>query len=107
MRAFYVDVAPELRPYLTVVPSRRRANPSTAQLLLTVAGMVGFVNSAVVGSAGGILAAAVSSEHLATSLAVGAPIGLATLGVHLRRQASARVRSRPEAIDVLAVAVPA
>jgi hypothetical protein len=106
VRAYYVDVAPELKPYLTLVPSRRRVDPSTAQLLLTVAGMVGFVNSAVVGSAAGILAAAISSGHLATSLAAGAPVGLATLAIHLRRQASARMRSRPEAVDVLAVAVP-
>jgi hypothetical protein len=107
VRAYYVDTAPELRPYLTVVSARPQLNPSTAQLLLTVAGMVGFVNSAVVGSAAGILVGAASSGRLAMSLAAGVPIGLATLGIHLRRQTRARVSSRPEAIDVLAVAVPA
>jgi hypothetical protein len=108
LRAFYVDAAPELRTYLTVVPARdTRPDPSAGQLLLTIAGMVAFVNSGIVGAAAGILVSAATSADLAASLWVGIPIGALALVAHLRRQQRSRTRSRDETIDAFAVAVPA
>lgn len=108
VRAFYVDEAPELRPYLTVVESaERRPDPTGGQLLLTIAGMVALVNSGIVGAAAGILVGAASSGDLPVSLAVGIPVGAAALVLHLRRQRRSRELSRGETIDALAVVVPA
>jgi hypothetical protein len=108
LRAFYVDAAPELQPYLTVVPGGRTSpEPSASQLLLTIAGMVAFVNSGIVGAAAGILAAAASSADLADALVVGIPTGAAALVLHLRRQRRVLRVSRSETIDALAVVVPA
>jgi hypothetical protein len=107
VRAYYLDVAPELRPYLTVLPAARAPGPSARQLLLTVAGMVAFVNSAIAGTAAGVLAAALSSGDLASSLAVGLPAGMAALVLHVRSQRRARALSSRETMDALAVAVPA
>jgi hypothetical protein len=106
LRMFYVETAPELRPYLTVVPAGHAPGPTSGQLLLTIAGMVAFVNSGIVGAAAGILVAAASSGDLAEALAIGIPAGATTLVVHLQRQRRSLVRSRGETIDALAVAVP-
>jgi hypothetical protein len=106
LRTYYLEVAPELRPYLTVLPARRPPAPDAAQLLLTVAGMVGFVNSAIVGAAAGMLVAAASGS-LAVSLAIGLPVGAAALLLHLRSQHRARAESSRQTMDALAVAVPA
>jgi hypothetical protein len=107
VRAYYLEVAPELEPYLTVLPSGRPPEPSARQLLLTVAGMVAFVNSAIVGAAAGVLVAAVSSGDLALSLTAGVPAGMIALLVHVRGQRRARALSSRETMDALAVAVPA
>jgi hypothetical protein len=107
VRAYYLDVAPELRPYLTVLPAGRPPEPNARQLLLTVAGMVAFVNSGIVGAAAGILVAAVSSGDLALSLALGVPSGVTALLLHVRRQHRARALSSRQTMDALAVAVPA
>ena len=107
VRAFYVEAAPELRPYLTVVAQRDvPADPGAAQLLLTIAGMVAFVNSGIVGAAAGIFAAAAGSADFVTALAVAVPVGAATLVAHVQRQLRARAQSRRETIDAFAVAVP-
>jgi hypothetical protein len=59
LREFYVDVAPRLEPYLTIVRGAAaaqrlrgaRPHPSGCQLFLTLAGMVALVNSVIVGAA--------------------------------------------------------
>jgi hypothetical protein len=107
VRAYYLDVAPELRPYFTVLPAARPPAPDARQLLLTVAGMVAFVNSGIVGAAAGILVAAVSSGDLALSLSAGIPAAVAALLVHVRGQLRARVLSSRQTMDALAVVVPA
>jgi hypothetical protein len=108
LRAFYIEATPELRPYLTIVPGGRTStDPSAGQLLLTIAGMVAFVNSGIVGAAAGLVAAAASSGQLAEALVVGIPTGAAALALHLRRQRRALAASRHETIDALAVVVPA
>jgi hypothetical protein len=107
VRAYYLDVAPELQPYFTVLPAGQPTAPSARQLLLTVAGMVAFVNSAIVGAAAGIFVAAVSSGDLALSLSAGVPAGVTALLVHLRSQRRARALSSHQTMDALAVAVPA
>jgi hypothetical protein len=107
VRAYYLDVAPELRPYFTVLPAGRPPEPNARQLMLTVAGMVAFVNSGIVGAAAGILVAAVSSGDLALSLAAGVPAGVTALLLHARNQRQARALSSRQTMDALAVAVPA
>jgi hypothetical protein len=62
LRAFYLDVAPELEPFLLVVREPRFAallhhetlQPSAWQLTLTAAGMVAVVNSVVIGACAGL-----------------------------------------------------
>ena len=62
LRAFYLGLAPELEPFLLMVHGPRaegllhdkRLGPSTWQLMLTTAGMVGVVNSAVIGACAGL-----------------------------------------------------
>ena len=62
LRAFYVGIAPELDPFLLIVQGPRaesllhgtQLRPSTWQLMLTTAGMVGVVNSAVIGACAGL-----------------------------------------------------
>lgn len=62
LRAFYLGLAPELEPFLLMVHGPRaeglshdkRLGPSAWQLMLTTAGMVGVVNSAVIGACAGL-----------------------------------------------------
>lgn len=104
VREFYVDSAPEVAPYLTVVrASGDRTEPRGRQLLLTTAGMVAVVNSGIVGTAVGILVAAATAGDLGAALAAGVPTGVAALLLHLGRQRRSRVRAGSETIDALAV----
>jgi hypothetical protein len=100
LREFYVDVAPQLEPYLTIIrgaaaAQRLRAarpHPSGWQLFLTFAGMVALVNSVIVGAAGAILIDAITDDSLAPSVAVGVLAGILALLLHigyLRRSESA------------------
>jgi hypothetical protein len=100
LREFYVDVAPQLEPYLTIVRGvaaaqhlrAARPHPSGWQLFLTLAGMVALVNSVIVGAAGAIMVDSVTDDSLAPSVAVGVLAGILGLFLHigyLRRSQSA------------------
>jgi hypothetical protein len=108
VREFYVQAAPEVAPYLTVLrASGAGPEPTRRQLLLTMAGMVAFVNSAIVGSAVGILITAATERNLAAALSAGLPTGVAALLLHLGGQRRSRVQARGQTIDALAVIAPA
>jgi hypothetical protein len=91
LRAFYVDVAPQLEPYLTIVRGAAaaqrlrgaRSHPSGWQLFLTMAGMAALVNSVIVGAVSAILIDAITSDSLAPSLVVGVPAGVLALLLHI------------------------
>jgi hypothetical protein len=92
LREFYVDVAPQLEPYLTIVRGAgavqrlrgMRPHPSGWQLFRTMAGLVALVNSVIVGAAGAILIDAITDDSLGPSGAVGAPLGIFALLLHMR-----------------------
>jgi hypothetical protein len=91
LREFYVDVAPQLEPYLTIVRGAAaaermrgaRSHPSGWQLFLTFAGMAALVNSVIVGAVGAIVIDAITGDSLAPSVAVGVPAGILALLLHI------------------------
>jgi hypothetical protein len=114
LREFYVDVAPQLEPYLTIVRGAAaaerlrgaRSHPSGWQLFLTFAGLVALINSVIVGAAGAIMIDGITDDSLAPSVAVGVPAGILALLLHmgyLRRAQSAVDR---ETHDEFAVVAP-
>jgi hypothetical protein len=115
LREFYVDVAPQLEPYLTIVRGvaaaerlrGARRHPSGWQLFRTMPGMVALVNSVIVGAAGAIMIDAITDDSLAPSLGVGVLAGILAQLLHiayLRRAESAVDR---EIRDEFAVVAPA
>jgi hypothetical protein len=100
LREFYVEVAPQLEPYLTIVRGAAaaqrlrgaRPHPSGWQLFLTMAGLVALVNSVIVGACGAIMIDAITGDSLVPSAAAGVPAGTLALLLHigyLRRSESA------------------
>ena len=111
LRGFYLDLAPELEPYLAVVrPTSERptamVSPGGWQLTLTTAGMVAVVNSAVVGSFAGLLLQTLGVGSLAITLAAGATVGAAALLIQRRRHRLVIDAYSPDAIDRAAIFVP-
>ena len=114
VREFYVDVAPRLEPYLTIVRGTAavqrlrgaRLHPSGWQLFLTLAGMVAVVNSVVVGAAGAIMVDAVTDDSLAPSVAVGAPAGILALLLHIGYLRRSQSTVDAETHDEFAVVAP-
>src|ERR1700757_3910127 len=90
LRAFYLQLTPELEPYVLVVRGsraqalveRERLAPKAWQLTLTTAGMVAVVNSVVVAAVAGLTLAAVGVRSLAVPLAFGALVGAGALTLH-------------------------
>ena len=115
LRAFYLDVAPELEPFLLVVSGQRaeslsqheRLRPSAWQLTLTTAGMVAVVNSVVIGACACLAVAVVPIGSLGVALAVGAVAVVATLSIQHRHHRRASDASRTDTIDRAATFVPA
>jgi hypothetical protein len=91
LREFYVDVAPQLKPYLMIVRRAAagqrlrgaRSHPSGWQLFLTLAGMAALVNSVIVGAVGAIMIDAITGDSLAPSLVVGVLAGILALLLHV------------------------
>jgi hypothetical protein len=113
LRGFYLDLAPELEPYVVVVrptsePRLRTATarPSGWRLTLTMAGMVAVVNSAVIGSFVGLLLQTIGVGSLVITLATGATLGAAAMLIHRRRHRRALEGYSPEAIDRAAIFAP-
>jgi hypothetical protein len=115
LRAFYIGLAPELEPFLLVVrgPNAEsllhdeRLRPSAWQLTLTMAGMVAFVNSVVVGACAGLAVAILPSGSLVIALPAGAIAGAAALSIHHRHHRRAIDAYVGEAIDLAATVLPA
>ena len=115
LRRFYLDVSPELEPYLVVVRGARSAAvpfdgkgpaPSAWQLTLTAAGMVAVVNSVVVAACAGLVLRAAGVHSLAIPVALGAVIGAGAFSLHERHHRRARDAYRPEAVDQAAILLP-
>jgi len=113
LRGFYLDLAPELEPYLALVrPTSERplsaamVRPGGWQLTLTTAGMVAVVNSAVIGSFAGLLLQTLGERSLVITLAAGATVGAAALLIQRRRHRLVLDAYRPDAIDRAAIFVP-
>jgi hypothetical protein len=114
LRSFYLEVSPELEPYLVAVSGTRSAAPfdgekfpaSAWQLTLTTAGMVAVVNSVVVAACAGLVLEAAGVHSLAISVAVGAVIGAAAFTLHERHHRRARDAYSPEAVDRAAISAP-
>jgi hypothetical protein len=112
LRGFYLQLAPELEPYLAVVrptskgPGTAPAGPGRWQLTLTIAGMVAVVNSAVIGSFAGLLLQTLGVGSLAITLTAGATVGAAALLIQRRRHRLVLDAYSPDAIDRAAIFVP-
>src|SRR4051812_40247922 len=114
LRDFYLQLAPELEPYVVVVRGRQaqatlhgeRAAPSAWQLTLTTAGMVAVVDSVVIAACAGLLLEAVGVASLTLAIAVGALIGAAGLSLHHCYHRQARDGYRPGAPGPAAGFVP-
>jgi hypothetical protein len=113
LRGFYLDLAPELEPYLALFrPLSERPLPTAPgspggwQLTLTTAGMVAVVNSAVIGSFAGLLLQTLGVGSLVITLAVGATVGAAAALIQRRRHRLVLHAYRPDAIDRAAIFVP-
>ena len=114
LRGFYLQLAPELEPYVVVLRGRQaqamvhgeRLAPSAWQLTLTTAGMVAVVDSVVMAACAGLLLLAVGVASLALAIAAGALIGAAALSLHHRHHTQAHDAYRPEAVDQAAIFVP-
>ena len=114
LRSFYLQVSPELEPYLVAVSGpgsarplhREKFAPSARQLTLTAAGMVAVVNSVVVGACAGLVLEAAGVHSVAVPVAVGAVIGGAAFTLHERHHRRARDAFDPEAVDRAAIVLP-
>lgn len=113
LRGFYLDLAPELEPYLALVrPTSERSlttamvRPGGWQLTLSTAGMVAVVNSAVIGSVAGLLLQTLGVGLLAITLTAGATVGAAALLIQRRRHRLVLDAYSPDAIDRAAIFVP-
>jgi hypothetical protein len=113
LRGFYLDLAPELEPYLALFRPLSEGplpaapgSPGAWQLTLTTAGMVAVVNSAVIGSFAGLLLQTLGVGSLAITLAVGATVGAAAALIQRRRHRLVLDAYSPDAIDRAAIFVP-
>jgi hypothetical protein len=107
LRSFYLQVSPELEPYLAVTraPPAEVPSPGTWQLTLTAAGMVAVINGVVVGACAGLVLEAAGVHSVAIPVAVGAVIGPVAFMLHERHHRRARDAYSPEAVDRAAIFV--
>ena len=106
LRDFYLEVAPELAPYVLVVRGpapHDQPVPSGWQLALTAADMVGVVNSVVIGACAGLVLEALGVGSLALTLAAGAVAGTVAATIQRRHHRRARDGFGPEAVDRAAI----
>jgi hypothetical protein len=113
LRAFYLDLAPELEPYLAIVrptsegPLRTATRgPSGWQLTLTTAGMVAVVNSVVVGAFAGLVLRTTGVGSLVVTLTAGATLGAIAMLIQSRRHRRSLDAYRPVGVDRAAIVVP-
>jgi hypothetical protein len=113
LRSFYLQLSPELEPYIVAVHGTSPGGssgvtlaPSAWQLTLTTAGMVAVVNSVVVAACAGLVLQAAGVRSVAIPVAVGAVVGAGVFSLHERHHRRARDTYRPEAVDRAATFVP-
>jgi hypothetical protein len=114
LRDFYVEVAPELAPYVLVIrglsdeASRDgdAGHPTGWQLALTTAGMVAVVNGVVLAACAGLLLRTLGVGSLAVILVAGAIVGAAAWFLQRRHHLHARDAYTPEAVDRASIVVP-
>jgi hypothetical protein len=114
LRTFYLDVAPELEPFLLVLRGpraealmhRERLSPSAWQLTLTAAGMVAVVTSVVAGACVGLAVSVSPIGSLVLALAAGAVAVVVALAMQHHHHRRAIDLSAPDAIDRAATFVP-
>ena len=114
LRSFYLQISPELEPYLVIVRGTPAAAPhggerlaaSAWQLTLTVAGMVAVVNSVVAGACAALVLKAAGVDSLAIAVAVGAVIGAGAFSLHERHHGHALDAYSSDAVDRAAIVVP-
>jgi hypothetical protein len=105
LRKLYVEVFPELGDYLlTTVPSggvaarlRERLRPTHWQLLLSVAGLVGVINSLIAGLLVGLIADRTRRLDVVLAAVAGAVTFVVSAAIHQRIQVVRRVQ--PDAPD--------
>jgi hypothetical protein len=109
LRDFYLEVAPQLRPFLVTV-SRSDARtavttPRLSQLALTVAGMVAVINSVLVGNCVALALSAAQVRPPWLFAIAGAAVCVLAFG--LQEQHHRRVFDvyRPDAVDLVAIAI--
>jgi hypothetical protein len=107
LRSFYLQVSPELEPYLVVTEARSAKMPSPGawQLTLTTAGMVAVINSVVVGACAGLVLEAAGVHSVAIPVTVGAGVGAAAFTLHERQHRRALGAYSAEAVDRAAIFV--
>jgi hypothetical protein len=110
VRSYYLQVSPELEPYLVVRP-RTPATPFDGvpggwQLALTVTGMVAAVNSVVVAACAGLVLVALGVHSLAIPIAVGAGVGAGASSLQQRHHRRARDSYSPGAVDRAVILIP-
>lgn len=92
VRGYYLDVAPELAPYMLDVPSAERLSVQgllaarRGQRLRTIAGMVAVVTAVLAGGVAGVIGAAASDGRAAAALPAGVVVAAAVLVVLERFQ---------------------
>ena len=84
LRAYYLDNAPELGPYLYREPPAKQfaiqgRSVGRFQRFRTIAGMVALITSVLAGSTAGLLAAVSSNHSAVIGFIVGAAVGAAAL----------------------------
>jgi hypothetical protein len=102
LRRLYLELVPELGGYLQAPVASDLASavlrgegkrPNRWQLVLTVAGMVGVINSVIAGVVAGALTSRVVPGVLWASVAVGAVVFVAGVAIHQRVQRVWRTRA--------------
>jgi NhaP-type Na+/H+ or K+/H+ antiporter len=84
----------------------KRLGPSAWQLMLTTAGMVGVVNSAVIGACAGLAVETLPIGSFVVVLMAGSITGAVTLLLHRRHHLRARNAYTAEGIDRAAIFGP-
>jgi len=97
LRAYYLDAAPEIAPYLLSIPAVQQLDiqglsSSRAQKFLTIAGTLAVITSILTGSAAGLLAAVLSDHSSAVAFSTGGVIAAATLALMMRHIAADMAR---------------
>jgi hypothetical protein len=114
LRSFYVELVPELEPYLDIVRrgsvpgllSEEREEPSKRQLFLTVAGMIAVVNSVVIGTTCGLFAGIVTSNPMVASSIAGVIGASTSLAAQFAHQLRVVRQHDGVVVDEFAVVVP-